>query len=63
MIENELILRNYIKEHLQKMNLDNLVLFDRFLSEPDPVMYHWFTGQGKNTHKTNFVKLLFIFIK
>lgn len=42
--ENELILRSFMKLHLDKLNNDQLNSFIQFLDEPDPKIFKWLTG-------------------
>jgi len=44
MVENELILRQFYHKRVVTMPDEDLQEFQRFLDEPDPDMYKWFTN-------------------
>jgi len=47
MVENEIILRSFIKDHLSLMNEEDLRKFEVLLDAPDPDLYQWFSGTSQ----------------
>lgn len=44
MLELDLILNRFLETYWNKLSLDEQVVFERMLHEPDPDLYAWFMG-------------------
>jgi len=53
MLENEIILRDYISLNLNKMNQTDLDTYERLLEIPDPDLYEYLSGKSEVPEEHN----------
>ncbi|MDQ2994312.1 MAG: succinate dehydrogenase assembly factor 2 [Pseudomonadota bacterium] len=54
MLELDEIFERFLASGITQLNAEQLILFDRLLDEPDPVLLDWLTGRDRPTDEAIF---------
>ncbi len=57
MLELDLILEPFVKQHFQQLSEDEIAIFERMLAEPDPELFAWLMNYDEPDDK-EFQKLV-----